>query len=442
MYRASRGDKIGDALYEKFNISGTPTELFLDKDGKEVDWIVGYGPPPDLFLKRVQKTLAGTDTYRVLNDRYSKEPNNIEVVFKLAQKVEERYASEGRTKELYSKVVSLDPDGKAGSYNDEYLKSLIPYTQVAEEALGRIAFFSRENNPAPLRAFIAKYPESKLLKNDYLYLARYYLYSAPKDEATRFFAEYTSKYPEDASVLNSYVERIIKDKEPLDRGIELAEKVKELIGYSSNPGYAQNLAHLYVLKGDAAKAGEEYGKDYIDGYLAVTRYALTSYANFWLEQGKNLDSAEAAAVTAVKMAPPSQWGTLQAAAGIFIKLNKPERALAAYGPDFIKGDMGNQESLASYAAFWNGQGKNLESALEAARKAVELTSDYYNNYTLANVLYKLRKYDEALKYAEKAVELVKAMAIKYPGFPTQQYDKLVKEIKEAQIKEKAPAIKK
>jgi HEPN domain-containing protein len=79
---------------------------------------------------------------------------------------------------------------------------------------------------------------------------------------------------------------------------------------------------------------------------------------------------------------------------------------------------------------------NLESALEAARKSVGLASEYYNNYTLASVLFKLKRYPEALPAAEKAVELAKAMAVKYPGFSTQQYEKLVKDIQTAIAKEK------
>jgi tetratricopeptide (TPR) repeat protein len=328
-----------------------------------VDWIGGYGPPPDLFLKRVQKTLNGTDTYRALNTRYANEPNNVEVVFKLAQKVEERYAWEGKTEELYRKVVSLDPAGKMGSYTNDYLKASIPYTQAAEEALGRIALFSRKNDPAPLRAFIVKYPECKLLRNVYLYLTRNYQYSASQDEATKFFAEYTSKYPEDASVLNSYVERIIKDKGPVDKGIELAEQIKEISGHPHNPDYMRNLAQLYVLKGDGAKAEEEYGKDFIESYASTLGDALTGYANFWIEQGKN-----------------------------------------------------------------------LESALEAIKKAVEISPNYHDYFTLAQILFKMKNYPEALKAAETAMELVKPMAIKYEGFPTQQYEGLIKQIKDAMAK--------
>jgi hypothetical protein len=54
----------------------------------------------------------------------------------------------------------------------------------------------------------------------------------------------------------------------------------------------------------------------------------------------------------------------------------------------------------------------------------------------------LKKYEEALKHAEKAVELVKPMAAKYEGFSTQQYDKLVKDIKDAIAKDKGGEVKK
>jgi tetratricopeptide (TPR) repeat protein len=98
--------------------------------------------------------------------------------------------------------------------------------------------------------------------------------------------------------------------------------------------------------------------------------------------------------------------------------------------------------LSSYANFWNRQGTNLESALDAAKRSVALTSDYYNNFVLAQVLFKMKDYPEALKAAEKAVELVKPMAVKYEGFPTQQYEGLVKQIKEAMAKGPGVEIKK
>ena len=108
-------------MYERFKISGTPTELFVDKTGKEVDWIVGYGPPPDRFLEKVKKSLSGVDTYLDLSARYAKDPTNVEVVFKLAEKTASRYTPEmeARSKELYEKILTMDLQGRTASYYDE-----------------------------------------------------------------------------------------------------------------------------------------------------------------------------------------------------------------------------------------------------------------------------------------------------------------------------------
>ena len=348
---------------------------------------------------------------------------------------------EEKTKELFQKVVALDPQGKAGSYYNEYLKAQIPYTQAAEFELGQIASFGRKPDPAPLRAFIAKYPASELVKQAYSYLSSYYGYQAPKEDAAKFFEEYPGKYPEDKSALGAYVERIVRDKEPLDKGIALAEKMKEITGYPRDPEVQQNLAQLYVLKGDAAKADEEFGKDFIDGYTSSAVRALTAYAGFWIEQGKNLDSVEAMADLAAKI-KPDQWYTLSQVAGIYAKLNKADKALALFGPEFAKKNWGDGDILASYAGFWYRQGSNLDDAAAAAKRSVELAPDYYNYNILGQLLLKQKKYDEALKAAEKAVELVKPMAAKYEGFPVQQYEKLVKDIKDAMAKEKGEAAKK
>jgi len=348
---------------------------------------------------------------------------------------------EAKSKELYQKVIALDPEGKLGSYTFEYYKATVTYTQAAEFELGQAAGQGRKPDPAPMQAFIKKYPESKLVKPAYANLGYYYGYQASKEDAGKFFEEYTAKYPDDKDALGGYVERIVRDKEPVDKGITLAEKLKEIAGYPQNPGYQQNLAQLYVLKGDPAKAEEEYGKDFIDSYLSSSVRALTAYANFWIEQGKNLDSVEAMADLAATL-KPDQWYTLSQIAGIYGKLNKPDRALALFGPEFAKKNWGDDGILASYASFWHRQGTNIDDAAAAAKRSVELTSDYYNNNILGQILFKQKKYAEALKAAEKAVELVKPMAVKYEGFPVQQYEKLVKDIKDAMAKEKGGEVKK
>jgi hypothetical protein len=396
---------------------------------------VGYGPPADAFLEKVKKSLAGIDTYSDLSARYAKDPTNVEVVFKLAKKCASRYSPEmtARSKELYQKILTLNFAGQTASYYDEDTKATIPYVEAAEFALAQSSAFSAKPDPAPLRAFLEKHPTSRFVKDAYSYLGYYYGQMATKEDAGKFFEEYTSKFPEDKNALRSYIERIIKDKDPLDKGIALAEKLEDLAGYPLNPGDRQNLAELYKLKDNPAKVEEVYGKDFIDDYEANSYYALMGYANFWVDQEKNLESAEAAADLALKLRP-GDWYSYAQVANVYTKVDKTDKALAVFGPEFAKKFNDDQGALSNYAMFWNNAGTNLDSALAAARRSVELTSDYYNNFVLGQVLFKLKRYDEALQAAEKAVELLKPIAAKNPSYPTQRFENLVKQIKEAMVK--------
>jgi tetratricopeptide (TPR) repeat protein len=331
----------------------------------------------------------------------------------------------------------MDMGGRTASYYDENDKATIPYVEAADFALAQSTAMGAKPDPAPLLAFIKKYPASAFVKNAYSYLGYYYGQMASKEDAAKFFEEYTAKFPDNKDALQSYVQRIVKDKDPVDKGLELAEKLKELTGYPESPEVQEALAQLYVLKNDPGKADEVYGKDFVDSYISSAVFALTGYANFWIDQEKNLASAEetadvVAAALGASTDVPSYY--LSQVAGIYARLKKPDKALGLYGPAFAKKNWGDANSLASYAGFWQRQGTNLDDALAAARHSVEMAPDYYNNFILAQILFKMKSYDEALKAAEKAVELVKPMAAKYEGFPTQQYESLVKQIKEAMAK--------
>jgi len=349
------------------------------------------------------------------------------------------------SEELYRKVLAMDLEGRTGSYYDENLKATVPYVEAAEYALGQTAARGRKPDPGPLREFIAKRPTSALIKNAYRSLSSYYGYQAPKEDAAKFFDEAIDRFPDEKGLVTYYLARIIRDKGPVDKGIALAEKLKEKIAYPRDPDVQESLAQLYSLKEEPAKTEEEYGKDFVDDYITAAIFALTAYGNFWLEQGKNQESVEevadiaAAAVEAKKEAPSN---FLSQIAMLYARLDKLDKALALYGPEFAKKNWNDQSALYSYASFWNRQGKNLENALEAAKRSVELKSGYFNNFVLGQVLFKTKNYAEALKAAEKAVELAKPMAEKYEGFTTTQYENLVKQIKEAMAKEPGGEIKK
>lgn len=71
----------------------------------------------------------------------------------------------------------------------------------------------------------------------------------------------------------------------------------------------------------------------------------------------------------------------------------------------------------------------LEKAVECVERSIELNSTYANNDTYASLLYKLGKYDKALKEAEKAIELAKQKKLDY-----KETSDLIVKIKEKQKK--------
>lgn len=340
---------------------------------------------------------------------------------------------EAQSKELYQKILTMDLQGQTASYYDEDYKATIPYVEAAQFALAQTTVFGRQPDPAPMRKFVVDHPENPMAKAGYRYLSYYYGQVATQEAADKFFDDYNAKFPEDRDALAAYVERILKDKGPVDKGIEMAEKLKKMAGYPPNPAFEQYLADLYILKGDPAKADGEYGKDFLDAYASNTFYSLISFADFWADQGRNIESAEAAADLALKF-KPDDWFAYAETANIYAKLGKDDKALAVYGPDFVKKFGDDQLPLVNYAIFWTNAGKNLDSALDAARRSVELRPDYFNYFTLGQTLLRMKRYDEALAAAQKAVDLIKPLAAKNASLPVQRYEKLVKDIQEAMAK--------
>lgn len=404
--------------------------MLVGSDSSEIDWLVGYGPPPEKYLGRLDNSVKGIDTFKSLSDRYAREPKNVEAVLKLAQKWNRRY-NEEKALEMFNKVIALDPEGKMGT--TEYREKKVTFTEFAEFSIGRLAANSRKRNAEPLKTFIKKYPESKILKDAYMYMSSYYRTRGSKEEAAKFFEEYISKFPNDPGILDSYVTRIIRDNDNIERGIELSEKIKDIMKYNPDSTYMKNLAQLYRLNDDKDKADKAYGKRFMEGRVSQLVYALRDYADFWVRKKTNTESAEEMMDLAVKLNPDSTY-ILRSAVTIYVKLDKVEKALDIYGPEYIKNQMDKSSTLGSYARFWAGLGKNLESALKAANKSVELAPDSYNWDTLSRVYEKLNNYDKALKAQEKAVELA--------GEQAQRYQGRINQLKKAMKKEKAKKDKK
>jgi tetratricopeptide (TPR) repeat protein len=389
--------------------------MFLDGDGAEVDWIVGYGPPPEKFQEKLTRIVAGGETFKDLKAAFAKNPKDAAAAFKLARKYADRFDN-AKTMELYKEVVALDPDGKAGSYTNEYTKVTVPYTefaalQVAFQNAGGIA--GAAPTEKPIRDFLAKYPKSPLTKDAYSRMAGYYGRSGTKEEAEPFFEEYAAKFPEDPTILDQWLARIIKDKGPYEKGAELAEKIQKARRGLTLSDPNQNVAALYLLKGDKEKALDIYGESFMENQVTTLAYNLIGCANFWIDKDQNKESALAMAEKALAM-QPDKYDFKWQVASIYFRLKMDDKALAIFGPTYIKTIDKDANALSSYASFWSNRGKNLESALAAAQKVVELKPTLHHSWaTLSGVQEKLGNTAEAVKALEKAMELAPQFADNY-----------------------------
>jgi tetratricopeptide (TPR) repeat protein len=404
MVRADSADKAGDALFKRFAINATPTILFLDASGAEVDWIVGYDPPADIFHEKMLKIPAGIDTYKAIAAAYAKNPKDVPTIFKLAMKWADRY-DEAKSKEFFQAVITLDPQGKAGTYRVEPDGFEVPYTEYAEFQIGTNSIMTMKPDPAPMRAFIAKYPGSKLLKQAYQTLSYSFSYQGTKEESAKFFEEFAGKFPDDPQVLDMWLARINRDKGPFDKGADLAARIRSLT--KSNPvrRYNKDVAELYANRNETAKIEDVYGKSFMDNQVTSTAIDLLEYAQFWAGRDANKDGALAMAETALRMKPEMAY-IIQQAAGVMVKLGREDKAMEVFGQAWLDKNGGTAANQYSYGAFWSGQGKNMDAAMAALRKAVAMDPDKYYFWSgLATALQKVKKWDEAVQAAEKAVAL-------------------------------------
>jgi predicted Zn-dependent protease len=427
MFRAVSQEPAGRAVFDKFKINATPTMLLLDGAGAEVDWSVGYRPPAENVQKALDRMLSGTDTFQTLSAAYAKNPKDVVTVFMLARKYGDRYDT-AKSAEKYKEVLALDPDGRAGSFTDEDYNATAPYGEFAEFAIARTAAQGRQKpDLAPMKAFLAKHPRSGLAKAAYETMGYYYGSQAPKEEAAAFFAEYAAKFPADPMVLYSWLSRIVRDKEPVDKAIELAAKIEELTDFNPSPNINQLLAQAYALKGDQAKVEEVYGPAFMAERVSGLAFSLASYASYWIEKNANLESAVAMIETALKL-EPGNASILQRAANAYAKIGKEDQALALYGPAFARKSWDDAMTLWQYAGFWARQSKNLDDALAAAKRSVELLPGLNNLWnTLSLVHEKMKNYPEAIKAAEKALETA-------PEAAKANYQKTVDRLKALQNK--------
>jgi tetratricopeptide (TPR) repeat protein len=356
-------------------VRGTPYLLFLDGDGNEVDWIFTYQPPPAKFHEKVQKVLKGEDTFRALNARLQADPTNVPLLVQVGQKYETRFLME-RALPLYQEVLALDPDGRAGT--TDYNGADVPCVDYADLRLSLDAA-DKARDPAPGLAFAARRPSSPLARDAYRSVSFYFLSGKTKDEAFKFFEDGLARFPGDPLLTFYYLQRIVRERDNLDRGIALAREMR--LAASVADSVQRLTAQMQMLKGDQESAESAYGPDYVDGRISGAVNALQSYAQFWAGQKKNVPSAVRAMELAMSLEPDNFFAAYSAA-GFYLSAGLPEKADEVYGPSYVEKYKSNAQALVYYADFW-ARHKTHPESLSAAEAAVKLKPDDPNILAVA-----------------------------------------------------------
>jgi tetratricopeptide (TPR) repeat protein len=214
--RIDTSDEVYPDFRKEYGVRGTPTVLFLDAAGEEIDRIVGYGGDKDEYFQKVKDYAAGKNTLKALLADFAGKEGDADANFAMAQKYDDRYET-AKAVPYYEKVLELDPDDTKGHKVEASF-------QVALNA-------ARANQDVePLKAFIASSSDEKYLINSYGTLASVYQRKKETDNMVAVWEEALEKFPENARVNYSFASAIFRAQVEgqYDRALELNQKAKAL----------------------------------------------------------------------------------------------------------------------------------------------------------------------------------------------------------------------
>ena len=216
-------DKEARVLFDHYNCKGVPHLLFIDKNGNEVDRIIGYMPPAE-YLIRVKDITNNKYTLSDYLTQYNSGVSNTELIAEIAMKYEQRGDSDN-AKEFYSILIKEYPDSES------------EYYQKATYYIAANAF--KNGIQMALKAYINSFPNSPLIKDAYFTMINFYADKDLKKEELEIYSEMIKRFSEDANVLNSYSWRMTELDENLNDALNKIKKAVLLT--SKNPLKQANL---------------------------------------------------------------------------------------------------------------------------------------------------------------------------------------------------------
>ncbi|MEM7204107.1 MAG: hypothetical protein AAF628_27850 [Planctomycetota bacterium] len=107
---AKLNDPAGAELFKRFNVRSMPTILVLDSNGDVEDGIIGY-IERDGFVAEMKRIGDGKGTVSVMRREAAEAPDNLEVQYQLALKLQDLGNTSGHD-EILAAIRERDPEGK------------------------------------------------------------------------------------------------------------------------------------------------------------------------------------------------------------------------------------------------------------------------------------------------------------------------------------------
>jgi tetratricopeptide (TPR) repeat protein len=186
------------ALRKDYSIRGTPTVLFLDSKGEEIDRICGFDGNKDEYFQVVKDFAEGKNTLTSLLSKHKKQGEDIDLNYSIGQKYVGRW-EEDKSSPYFAKVLELDPENRKGYKTEStYYVALAALTEY--------------KNTQPLEDFIAKNTDEEYLFMAYRSLAFHYVRQKEKDKVMTTYDEAFAKMPKNPRVFYEYANAILRLK--------------------------------------------------------------------------------------------------------------------------------------------------------------------------------------------------------------------------------------
>ncbi len=230
----------GPRLMKQFKVTAYPTTIVIDPEDGEVDRIVGFGGDASGFVQTLKDYAAGENTLSDLLYEAQKNPQDVGLQARVAEKYLARNESElaGR---YYQRIIELDPENQQGFTLEARYRLAV---QDMEEA----------GDVSALKKFVAGKPGDGYLERAYADMINFYGRQNNPEKVQEMFEALIADVPPNPEIFNDYAWYIFtsQSEKLYDRGIELARQAVALNPRADH--IWDTLAQLQFAKGNVKEA--------------------------------------------------------------------------------------------------------------------------------------------------------------------------------------------